>query len=187
MMDATVKQALERPDSFGYWGELPLFDTWSIGQFAVHRDSTLLDQSNWDAILKILEKQNFGAEDFQIVQTSHWAVGWVDHLAYRVLDDNGNVTPIHSLMVQLHDEIENYPILDEDDFYTRERGAILDCIIGHAAEYIMDDVPEDWASLVYFQLSDEGEDFTDQYVDEGAVKEALKALGFFDYSTEEED
>ena len=77
-----------------------------------HRDSGLVDESNFYSALKALN----GESDTVIVAcASHWAVGWIEMILIHESDkeaiDKGN---------EIEKALENYPILDEDDFYERE-------------------------------------------------------------------
>lgn len=58
---------------FAYSGDLPLGKTWAF-TISKHRDSTLLEESNYDIIQEDLEKRFPG--DVEEVRASHWAVGW---------------------------------------------------------------------------------------------------------------
>jgi hypothetical protein len=128
-----AREALARPDSFGYSGELPLFESWGL-TFSVHRDSDALERSNFrriredigehaDVLARMSGAEDATAEQYvDTVSCSHWAVGWMDHLAVRVLiDPDGEITPENitpvfkaatDIAVDLRDE---YPAYDEDD------------------------------------------------------------------------
>jgi hypothetical protein len=81
-----------------------------------HRDSGILDTSNWDSALK-----KFDEKDILIVHFSHWAVGWVDQLLIK--EDN-------YLALENADEMMDNaePFIDEDDYYQRvsERAGALE-------------------------------------------------------------
>lgn len=79
---STIELALRRPDSFGYRGDLDLFETWGL-TIGRTRDSAILDVSNFEVITRdMLERF---PDDCEIVGSSHWANGWADQLAVRVL------------------------------------------------------------------------------------------------------
>ena len=93
-----IKEALSRPSYFGYHGNLPLFETWSLGPVIRTRDSNLLEESNANELEKLLEKDESLEDEWDIVGANHWAVGWVDHLAFRVVDENGEPTRIFRIV-----------------------------------------------------------------------------------------
>ena len=77
-----------------------------------HRDSGLVDKSNFQSALKML---NGESDTVKIVRAKHWLCGWVEMILIHESDkesiDKGN---------EIEKALENYPILDEDDFYERE-------------------------------------------------------------------
>lgn len=87
----------------------------------VHRDSGELDQSNFEtmqAALKALPAvKDFDGEftPVQVERSSHWAVGWVDYLIV-----NPECSEAVALAEEMRARLEDYPILDEEDFSRRE-------------------------------------------------------------------
>ena len=77
-----------------------------------HRDSGLIEESNFQSALKAL---NGESDTVKVVRAKHWAVGWIEMILIHESDkesiDKGN---------EIEKALENYPILDEDDFYERE-------------------------------------------------------------------
>jgi hypothetical protein len=77
-----------------------------------NRDSGLMEESNFQSALKML---NGESDTVKIIRANHWAVGWIEmiliHESDKVSVDKGN---------EIEESLENYPILDEDDFYERE-------------------------------------------------------------------
>ena len=76
------------------------------------RDSGLVEESNFWSALKAL---NGESKTVKVVRASHWLCGWIEmiliHESDKVSVDKGN---------EIEESLENYPILDEDDFYERE-------------------------------------------------------------------
>ena len=70
-----------------------------VGQ---HRDSTILEQSNFIVARQTLDK--VGAE-YEVLGFNHWAVGWIEELAVHP-DYRQHVEAIMS-------DLADYPILDE--------------------------------------------------------------------------
>jgi hypothetical protein len=112
-----LTKALKRPSDFGYFGENEdgMFSTWALGPVIVHRESGLVDQSNAKALLKFLEEDPTLADEWRITDSSHWAVGWVHHLSYRAVDEQGKPTRIARIIKAWFDYLRDvYPIADDD-------------------------------------------------------------------------
>jgi hypothetical protein len=126
-----AQEALERPSDFGYYGDLPLFQSWGM-TYAQTRDSDVLNRSNYRRLLEDAKgtataEDGDNAEDdseyVQEVHASHWAYGWADHIAVRVLEDpEGDISPdnithtfrfMADACLRLRDE---YPVYDESDY-----------------------------------------------------------------------
>ena len=77
-----------------------------------HRDSGLVEESNFQSALKML---NGESDTVKVIRAKHWLCGWVEMILIHDSDkesiDKGN---------EIEKALENYPILDEDDFYERE-------------------------------------------------------------------
>ncbi len=77
-----------------------------------HRDSELVEESNFWSALRML---NGESDTVKVIRAKHWAVGWVEMILIHESDkdsiDKGN---------EIEKALENYPVLDEDDFYERE-------------------------------------------------------------------
>ena len=133
--DDTVMQAAREalthpPDSS--FSDNDLFVTWGL-TIGMHRDSDLADTSNFERIREDMER-TFPA-DVYTVHARHWAVGWADQLAVRVLEpwaDPDDYTArdvtrafrvITSVVTHLR---EQYPLYDESDFSEREYEAMTE-------------------------------------------------------------
>ena len=77
-----------------------------------HRDSGLVEESNFQSALKML---NGESDTVKVIRAKHWLCGWVEMILIHESDkesiDKGN---------EIEKALENYPILDEDDFFARE-------------------------------------------------------------------
>lgn len=90
----------------------PRYDDYYI--IAGHsRDSMILEESNYQTIKEFLEKNKI---NFIEVSFNHWAVGWIECLMIQ----EDNIKDIEFINDEILDKLEDYPIFDEDDFYTRE-------------------------------------------------------------------
>jgi hypothetical protein len=121
-----AREALTRPDDFGYYGPLDMFRSWGF-TVARHRDSDALDESNFRCLARDLraevERRGDDPDEYvSEVSCGHWAHGWMEHLAVRVLvDPDGEVTAdnvthafrwIADAAVYLR---EQYPVWDDED------------------------------------------------------------------------
>lgn len=91
-----------------------------------NRDSDCLDQSNEAAILAELAPWTGSIDDGDHVETqshNHWAVGHVDGIVIRCLDEKGEPTSAFRKLHELAGRLDGYPVLDEDDFSERETAA----------------------------------------------------------------
>jgi hypothetical protein len=91
-----------------YYGDYPDYYVF-LGR---SRDSNNLEESNFVSALKLLGGES---EDIVIERAGHWAVGWVEHIAINP----ANAEKI-KIAEDILDRLENYPILDDDDFCQRE-------------------------------------------------------------------
>jgi hypothetical protein len=129
-------------------------DNWSI-TYTHKRDSGLLAQSNADQIAKAM-KPFTERDDPDVMMESHnpWAVGHVDGFSIRICR-NGEITDAFRAYHDLMDQLDGYPVLDEEDYSRREYEATLESIADAAwrvkPEYSL---PDGWEGDVYSWLSD---------------------------------
>jgi hypothetical protein len=111
-------QRQEHSFSACYFGDNP---DWLI-TCAMNRDSDALGRSDFrcfERALKALPEVKEWAGEFTPVtveRSSHWAVGWVDYL---IIDPA--CTAAVALAEQMRERLEDYPVLDEDDFSELEQ------------------------------------------------------------------
>ena len=159
-------------------------DNWAI-IYTHNRDSGLLDQSNADAIAEAMEPFTDGDDPDVVMEShSHWAVGHVDGFSIRVYRD-GEITEAFSTYHDLMEQLDGYPILDEEDYSNREFEATLENISDAAwrvkHEYTL---PDGWEGDVYSWLSDnrqsavENRDDQGGYPEEDDLRAAFDALGY---------
>lgn len=72
-----------------------------------NRDSDELAESNWRVALKDLGGES---ETVQVIRIGHWACGWVEYLCVKEGSEHQESAQ------EMVDRLEEYPILDEDDF-----------------------------------------------------------------------
>lgn len=98
-----------RPTAFDQHIQLEGREHWLVVPVSQTRDSECLDQSNFRSALKML-----GGEDerCEVHRFGHWGPGWYEiiliHPAFGYLID------------QIKESLENYPILDDSDYYELE-------------------------------------------------------------------
>lgn len=124
VMRAAAEALTHPPDSA--FSDRDLFVTWGL-TIGMSRDSDLLETSNYARVFEDMRRV-FPADVYQ-VHAGHWAVGWVDQLAVRVLEpwaDPDDYTArdvtrafkvITSISTSLRDD---YPLYDESDYSDRE-------------------------------------------------------------------
>ena len=159
-------------------------DNWCI-VYCQHRDSGLIDESNAHVIEQEMMKFTEGDDPDVVPENhSHWLVGTVEGFSIRVYKDD-EITPAFTRYVELQNALEDYPILDQDDYSTREYEATLENIDDASWHVKSDyDLPDYWQQAVYSWLSEhdcsEIENTDDQggYPSEEALQTAFEALGY---------
>ena len=127
----TFDQMHDDCGSCAYWGER---GSWYVvaGQ---SRDSDALEESNFRSILAKLG----GESDTVAVESeSHWAVGWIEHLLVH-LDDSERV----KLATTIREELEGYPVVDEEDFSDLENERYTEYAKGELAR-----LGDDWDTVL---------------------------------------
>lgn len=169
-------------------------EDWCI-VYTSNRDSDLLDESNEHALLERL-KDHLGwigdGHDAEACRHSCWAHGYLDGLYLRVYKD-GKVTGAFRVYAQAMHDMEQYPILDDEDHSRRvsEQTSlnVLDVVktvagrhdttpayeeAGDQAHYLV----EDWlVENEPGELEDEGHG---GYPSTESVTRAMLALGFIE-------
>ena len=201
-IDKWVKDALARPDSFAmHEGDARMFVTWSLGPVVKHRDSDSIQRANYNALIKALEEDKT-LTGWEITGCSHWAVGHVDHLSFRVtcLAKPGDteylipskpkfkLTRIALFVKQWFDNLSEYPVADEEELSMIEHEDAIETITSQAPSCLRgtetklkDDLPEDWVSHVHRILDRAGKidhSSSGAWADEDALRAALEKLDF---------
>ncbi len=95
------------------------WDGWCVFPESTNRDADLLQESNWDCIIRDLGGENPCAADEErgllIVEETHFLCGWVKWMGihstdYRLLRKADAIA----------EKLQDYPVWDEDDFGQRE-------------------------------------------------------------------
>lgn len=158
-------------------------DRWCIW-YTSHRDTGLSAQSNEMVFNERLKPFSEGDDpDVVFERHSHWAVGYLEGFSLRVFRTDGSITPAFEEFCQIKEALENYPILNEQDYTEREYQATLE---NYRIEMWPDkNLPEGWEVEVYGWFSDHGwnqliESRDDQggWAPRDKIEEALQHLGF---------
>lgn len=180
-----------RFSSFAWFRRSELADpeNWAI-VYTSNRDSGLLEESNAAFIeAELSQFTEDESEDPNIVYESHnhWAVGHVDGFSIRVYRPDGTITPAFRAYAAIQEALDDYPILDEDDYSQREHDATIENVEtegGYVARKLDYTLPDEWvgdvASWLYDNEPGELENRDDQggYPSEDAIIRAFDALGY---------
>ncbi len=159
-------------------------EKWAI-IYTHNRDSGLLDQSNAEAITEAMEPFTDGDDPDVVMEShSHWAVGHVDGFSIRVYRNN-EITDAFKTYHDLMEQLDGYPILDEEDHSRREYEATLENI-NDAAWRLKGDykLPDGWESEVFSWFWDHRQSAVEYRDDQGGypseddLRAAFDALGY---------
>lgn len=109
-----------------YLRDLPLRDRnhpqrdWRIGPVGRSRESEPIEESNWRVMLRAYQEVDPEGTDHEVHYFRHWAVGWIEEVAYRP------GSKVAEVAEQLRAQMANYPILDEHDLSELEHEMGLD-------------------------------------------------------------
>jgi hypothetical protein len=115
-----------------YIGE-DYFDYYVV--YSRNRDSNVLEQSNFEAALKLLGGE---CEDkVIIIRSGHWGCGWLELLL--VHKDDSHV----AIAENIHEQLESYPVLNDIDYSDRVYEAVVDNIKDSLYQIAdIDNIPE---------------------------------------------
>lgn len=99
-----------------YSGDDQYFDWYMV--VGRSRDSDPLEESNFATALKQLGGES---ETVQVMRVGHWACGWIEEIMVHPSD-----TVAVAKAQEIKDSLEEYPVLDEQDFSEREYEAALE-------------------------------------------------------------
>ena len=186
-----ISEAIRRPSDFGYFGDLPIGDTWSLGPVILTRDSGPLEKANSQSVRDAF-RQLFGEEGeeqgWEVTRCNHWAVGWVEHLSFKAIDENGGPTAQFIEMLRLNAEVEENCVLDEDLLCEIEWEATIEYLEWNAARFVRENAPADWVELLAREVGSQVvHESSGPYVRDEDIKAALRSLDLLDTSDEEEE
>lgn len=188
-------QAVDPKEAAGNWRRFENFcwddqpedaDYWTV-ILTRSRDADLVELSNSEAIEQTM-REFVDSGDVRFERFTHWAFGWVDGLSVRVFKPDGTTTGAWAALSDLAARLQDYPLLDEEDYYRREYEATLENIgeqVSAVVRRLDEDVtlPDDVNRRVFDCLWDndqrslESVDDRGGYPGEDAVRVALGRLG----------
>ena len=153
-LELTAKQAVgnwEKFTSFVWNGKYDLKnpENYCI-VYTCNRDSRLLELSNARAIKNKLQwfiNHNLILEEYH----NHWAVGYVEGYAIPVYTAKGKITKAFQEWYKIACELEDYPVLNEDDYLTSELDATIENI---ESELRYLGIDSNYTDNIYTWLSD---------------------------------
>jgi len=180
--DEAVRESASRP-GFEYSGDLPIGQTWAL-TISKNRDSALLEQSNFDKVSRDMDERF--SSDVQIERFHDPMVGWTEELAVRMLEDDGKVSRPGVAILQWADELEKYPVADEEEYSRREYAVTIENIESEGG------LDEATAKRVFDWLWRNNQEAVRSVDDRGGaptdeqIKRALEALGILPEAGEED-
>lgn len=135
-----AEQAMVRPSDFGWWGDEEMFVTWGWSGILKHRDSNLIEISNFDFISHDLMSRY--PDDYKVVGVGHWAVGHLDQLTVRVLKDENagfvedNITEAFEQAMVWVDALKSYAIACEHHY----SALVLDEVFNYSKQILPDEI-----------------------------------------------
>lgn len=110
-----LSEIVKNPSGFdslnNYMGSIPEPEWYCL--VTRNRDSDILTESNFECALERLGGEAEG--EVEIFRFGHWACGYWEALAVK------QGTKQFSEAEKIEQELDNYPVLDEGDFFERER------------------------------------------------------------------
>lgn len=156
-----AKDALEKPEDFGYWGNDQMFNTWGFCGIDKNRDSKIFEESNFEVLTRNLTREF--PNDFDVERYNHWLVGWVERLTVKVLKNPGeiteeNITDAFKKAMWWKDQLNDYPFVAEDHYedlrYQYELNFVEELPDQFTEKINLDST--EWADRILWELRDHG-------------------------------
>jgi hypothetical protein len=143
--------------------------------YAKTRDSDYLYQSNYDAYKQLL---NDAHVRFYELHFNHWGCGWIDQLVIKAINKNGKVSKAFMTCLSIQEQLDNYPVLDEDDYSNREYDATIESIHDNLPGDMIDNLPDNFAESIFNWLWSHNIYAEECYFDRKDTESACHALGY---------
>jgi hypothetical protein len=150
-----------RPTAFDSRGlGLPDRQDWFVVDVGVTRDSGPLSQSNFESAEAMLAEasqyrvDDGEADDFERHSFSHWGPGWFDILIVRP------GSRCEAVAREIQASLEDYPVLDDEDFSRREWEEFEEGWENYAARDLVQSLRKDFglSDVVYYFLEEVSKD-----------------------------
>jgi hypothetical protein len=190
-----VQELLRQPEDCAIFSGHPAYkdpEHWCVGPVIEHRDSKIFERANAKALIEALEAREDLQELWEPHEFRHWAVGWVKHMSFKVLDEAGEPTPMFHFMKEWAEKLDDYPLADEEAYCEMEYEAAIENIETIGGRWAKAE-NEEWAGEIYRWLADNEPGQLDDHDGHGAwpsdtsVIRALKELGLYETTDEEEE
>jgi hypothetical protein len=160
---------------------LPDRQEWFVAPVFRTRDSQSLENSNFDTALKMLG----GESDLvEVHRFGHWGPGWYEIiLVFPDEDENITfVTKVH-LLQEMQRNLDNYPVLDEEDFSQKETDAIQKGLRSMWIGKIKDSITRinGWEGELHNELMENGIYLTEDSGYDKEVEQTLKSMDWWDF------
>jgi hypothetical protein len=86
---------------------------WLVVEVSHNRDSGPLDKSNWESLVKSLDKIDPDGKDHEAHSFNHWGPGWFEIMLVRP----GSACETEA--EEIEGALSDYPVLDEEDYSRR--------------------------------------------------------------------
>ena len=168
---------------------------WCVGPVILTRDSGLRERANATSLKAHLKSTPGIQGSWEIHTFNHWAVGWVEHLSFKVLKKGPGkkTTKVYEVIKDWFDGLSDYPVADEELLSQMKYDAAIEAIISQGSRWLKEPIPEEWASEVWTWLWNndpselEDPDGNGAYPSVESVREALRSLGIHEEEEEEEE
>lgn len=188
-----IRELLKHPENCFIDGDHPAMkdpEHWCVGPVIVHRDSDIMSNVNYIRLIEALDENKEIEGDWETHVFNHWAVGWVKHLSFRVLDENGEPSKAYRFISEWFDALEDYPCADDELLSQMEYDAAIEAIESEGRRWLKEGAPEGWPGEVWTWLSEneqgelENRDGNGAYPSEESVRNALRSLGIHEEEEE---
>ncbi len=146
------------------------------------RDSGIAADSNFVAALALLGGES---DSVQVHRFNHWGPGWFEIIVIDPSDED-----LVNKAEDIEKRLEDYPFLDDDDFFVRERDEAIEVLDSYTPSNAdPEKLPDDWKEKLYSELFDNGAEYTSDsgwYLEGVDLELLFVELGWAEDEEEEE-
>lgn len=157
---------------FSYFGDTPIGDDWGIVYSKIINEGNTLVESNYECIREELEERY--PDDYTVEAFSHFAVGSISHIMVRLLTPEGRISAAGIYCAQVWEELEQYPVLDEERWSQMEMDELEDHVRWEVREH---DLTDEQVFDVISLLGERNITCLDEW-DDDALDAAMDELGY---------